>query len=350
MKTVTVAAFLLLAGSALTHAVSLAELPSALVSKVRSRFSEWKTMSHTSKRAFAQNLVAECKWADLDPEEVAQNIEQHAAINAEGDNGHQNGINCMSAFSREQFKAKFLRAKVPAEARNRPSAETGSSRQKRQTVPASWDWRSQGYVTPVQNQGQCGSCWTFSAAGAMEGALYKKNKVLPNISEQNLVDCVLGYGSDGCNGGWMTDAYDYSSKNKGVDSESSYPYKALQGTCKYTTAGNVGNVTKYTYTKANDEADLKAKLYSVGPIAVAVDATYMQSYTAGVFQCTNYTDVNHGVLLVGYGTDTSLGDYYLIKNSWGTSWGESGYIRVKRNAGYAVACGIPSYANYPLTF
>jgi len=346
MKTVLV----ILALLGVAHAISLSDVTSNMLEKVKGRFSEWRAKSPAEKRAFALNLLSECKW-NLNADEVTSNLDARGQTPEEV-GSHKNGINCMSAFSRMKFMETFLKAKVPASADGADRPVETVSRRKRQTVAASVDWRQKGYVTAVQNQGQCGSCWTFSAAGAMEGAIYKKTGVLQNFSEQNLVDCVRGYpsGSDGCNGGWMTDAYNYTKINTGLDKESAYPYKGVQSTCAYVSSANGGYVTSWTYTKQNDEADLKTKLASVGPMAVAVDASYWQDYVSGVFTCnsTTYKAVNHGVVLVGYGTDATAGDYYIIKNSWGTGWGEQGYIRVARNKGVTAACGIPAYANYPI--
>lgn len=260
----------------------------------------------------------------------------------------ETGVNCRSAMSHKAHKA-LQTVQVPDAAKNRPRGPVG--RVRRQAVPASYDARQSGLVGPVLNQGQCGSCWTFSATGAMDGAIAKKTGKLSATSQQNLVDCVTA--SSGCNGGWMTDAYDYSNKNNGVDNSTVYPYLAKQQTsCKYTTVGNVlPKMSNYNYTAQGDETDLKNQVYARGVIAVAIQAsdTAFQNYKSGVYSCSNFTGVDHGVLLVGYGTNTTSGqDYWIVKNSWGTTWGESGYVRILRNKGSSLACGLPDYANYPL--
>lgn len=262
-----------------------------------------------------------------------------------GTSTHTTGLNCFSILSADEFKAKYLTLKPSGDASS-PTRPT-ETRRRRQTVtvPASQDWRTKGYVSAVQNQGQCGSCWTFSAAGAMEGAIFKKTGKLPNLSEQNLVDCVTASG--GCNGGWMTDAYDYVIKTTGMANDTSYPYLAKQQTCAYTAAKKAGTVTKYAYTLQNDETDLQRIVGTVGPVAVGIDASNLTSYTGGIYTCPTYGGMDHGVLVVGYGTDTTTTpptDYWILKNSWGTSWGEKGFFRIKRNSGNQ--CGVAEAASY----
>ncbi|CAL8122206.1 unnamed protein product [Orchesella dallaii] len=261
--------------------------------------------------------------------------------------------NELLGMSREDFQG-ILKVQPPApESRaNESENSIGSSRAKRQTttLPASIDWRTKGAVTPVKNQGNCGSCWAFTATGALEGRIFQKTGKLPNLSEQNLVDCatnVNGQGCcSGCDGGWMTDAYDYVKINTGINGNATYPYETKQLTCRYKSTAKAGTATGYVYTAEDDENDLK-KAVAAGVVATAIDATELQAYVSGVFKCTKFEALNHGVLIVGYGTDASLGDYWLVKNSWGTGWGEKGYIRIARGKGYPDSCGIASASNYP---
>merc|ERR1712243_30090 len=173
-------------------------------------------------------------------------------------------------------------------------------------APDSMDWRDMGYVTPVKDQGQCGSCWSFSSTGALEGQHFRATGNLVSLSEQNLVDCSKNYG---CNGGDMQLAYDYILSNKGIDTE---------------------------VLPSGDEAALVDALASIGPIAIAIDASHMsfQFYSSGVYvenRCGNGDyDLDHAVLAVGYGSENGS-DYFLVKNSWGTSWGLKGYIKMARN-------------------
>jgi len=218
-------------------------------------------------------------------------------------------------------------------------------------APDSVDWRSQGYVTPIKDQGQCGSCWAFSAVASLEGQHFKNAGKLVSLSEQNLVDCSRKQGNQGCNGGLMDQAFTYIKVNKGIDTEESYPYKARDQKCAFKPANVGATDTGFTDIEAGNEGDLTSAIASVGPISVAIDASQssFQFYHKGVYvdrRCSS-TQLDHGVTAVGYGTDASSKlDYYIVKNSWGTSWGDAGYIMMARN--HKNMCGIASSASYPL--
>ncbi|XP_034241344.1 cathepsin L1-like [Thrips palmi] len=209
------------------------------------------------------------------------------------------------------------------------------------------DWRKKGYVTDVKDQGQCGSCWAFSTTGSLEGALFKKNKKLVSLSEQNLVDCSSE--NSGCNGGLMDYAFAYIKSNGGIDTEDSYPYTGLDGSCSYSKDNSAGTLSSFVDIKQFSESDLQDAVKKVGPVSVAIDASNwsFQMYSSGVYyepSCSS-TSLDHGVLAVGYGSDGRNKDYWIVKNSWGTSWGEKGYIRMARNK--KNNCGIASEASYP---
>lgn len=172
-------------------------------------------------------------------------------------------------------------------------------------------------MTPVKDQGQCGSCWAFSSTGSLEGQHFAKTKQLVSLSEQNLVDCSQKQGNMGCNGGLMDQAFTYIKENKGIDTEKSYPYEAEDRTCRFKAADVGATDTGFTDIKSKNEEALQQAVATIGPIAVAIDASHnsFQLYKRGVYneKSCSQTQLDHGVLAVGYGTEGS-DDYWLVKN------------------------------------
>lgn len=207
------------------------------------------------------------------------------------------------------------------------------------------DWRQKGAVSEVKNQGQCGSCWAFSTVGALEGLHAVKTGKLVEYSEQALVDCSHN-GNQGCNGGLMDYAFEYVEK-KGIPTESKYPYDARAERCQnYDSSFKIGG---FVDVPRQDPIQMKAAL-NVQPVSIAVAVnTDFQFYSSGVMDFTCPPNLNHGVLAVGYGHDEELGqDYWLVKNSWGTGWGENGFFRLLRTDEYGPQqCGILESASYP---
>jgi len=248
------------------------------------------------------------------------------------------GMNQFGDLTNAEFQAKYLTKMNATRSGDAFNLKGGAN-------PSSVDWRTKGYVTPIKDQGQCGSCWSFSAVGGIEGAHFKATGSLVSFSEQNLVDCSTAEGNQGCNGGLMDYAFKYVIKTGGLDTEASYPYTARDGTCKYKPATSGGTIKSFTDVTAGSEADLETAVATIGPISVAIDASHnsFQFYKSGIYNeplCSS-KNLDHGVLAVGYGSG-----YWLVKNSWGTSWGNQGYIEMtkdKRNQ-----CGIATAASYPI--
>jgi len=201
-------------------------------------------------------------------------------------------------------------------------------------LPTTFDWRDQKAVGDVRDQGQCGSCWAFSAVGNLEGLYAIKHQQLLDLSEQQLVDCDKDQ-DQGCNGGWMDNAFQYL-QSHGIEREADYPYTARDGKCKYNDSKGVFKVASFKDISQN-ESEIQRVLVENGPLSVAVDASSFQFYSGGINDCS-FSYLNHGVTLVGYGEEAGV-KFWTIKNSWGKGWGEKGYIRIPRGTG---ACGVNS--------
>jgi len=219
-------------------------------------------------------------------------------------------------------------------------------------APDSVDWSTKGVVTPVKNQGQCGSCWAFSTTGAMECQYAIKTGTLNSLSEQQLVDCAgFQYGCLGCNGGQMTGAMKYAAKEGGLCAESAYKYEAKDGTCKASSCGkkydaNKGYKAVTTHSSSALETATAEGCVSIG---IEADQTAFQHYSSGVLTGSCGTRIDHGVLVVGYGTSGSQ-KYWKVKNSWGETWGDRGYVLICRDCGKNGdngECGILDEPNVP---
>ena len=277
-------------------------------------------------------------------------IETH---NNREDNTYELGHNRFSHMSFDEFKDYIhLGLDIPKE--ETKSGNVLYLTQNLTALPASVDWTMQGAVTGVKDQGNCGSCWSFSATGALEGAYKIKYGTLVSFSEQNLVSCDTI--DSACNGGLMDNAFTWTKSNGGLCTESGYPYTSgttgQKGTCTTTCTKNTAVAPK-SFTdvaKNSDSALMTALVQQPVSIAIQADQPAFQLYKSGVLTGTCGSNLDHGVLAVGYGTWTDGTDYYKVKNSWGTGWGMGGYILIQRGnpqrcGECGILCGPPSYPN-----
>jgi len=306
--------------------------------------SQWDAFKsfHGKKYAASEDGLRRLIW-----EENLKRVALHNLEASIGKHTYTLAMNEYADLSGEEFLELVLGACViPKRNATRSSAFMKSDFI---TVPDSVDWRDKNLVTPVKNQRQCGSCWAFSTTGSLEGQHAKKTGNLVSLSEQQLVDCSGKYGNYGCKGGLMDNAFNYIKDNGGVDTEKSYPYEGRDGKCRFNPKNVGATCTGHVDIDEGDEEALTQAIATVGPISVAIDASHFsfQLYHEGVYferRCSSRR-LDHGVLAVGYGTDDGK-DFYLVKNSWGESWGQHGYIKMTRNR--KNNCGIATQASYPL--
>ncbi|XP_049751869.1 procathepsin L isoform X2 [Elephas maximus indicus] len=306
---------------------------------------QWNQWKSTYKKVYAANEEGSMRavW-EKNMKMIERHNQEHSkgkhgftmAMNAFGDKTNEEFRQLMNGFqSQKHKKGKLFHFHEPVFGH----------------IPTSVNWTQKGYVTPVKDQGSCHSCWAFSATGALEGQMFRKTGKLVSLSEQNLVDCSRPEGNNGCNGGLMDKAFQYVKNNGGLDSEESYPYTAKESrNCLYKPEFSAANNTGFVNIPPQEKALMNA-VASVGPISVAVDASLksFRFYKSGIyFDPACRLAVNHGVLVVGYGfegTDPDKNKYWLVKNSWGKSWGADGYIKIAKDRNNH--CGIARAASYP---
>jgi len=327
------------------------------------------TLPHAADLKAFEDFMAEYrKEYDTEEEKMAafrtfvKNLRLIEAHNAKAGGMSKLAVNAFADVEPEVFKSNKLGLKnKPADERRKFYNNLGVFRASGVAVPDSIDWRTKGAVTPVKNQGQCGSCWSFSTTGALEGRNQVLTGDLCSISEQQFVDCDTE-NDHGCNGGLMDYAFAFAEKHN-LCSEESFPYEGTDGKCPADLESTCkvcvpkGSVTGFQDVKSNDVDAMKEAL-SQGPVSVAIEAdqAVFQFYKSGVVtsaECGNQLD--HGVLAVGYGVDKddATGEdipYFLVKNSWGPSWGVDGYVKIsaKLTSAGLSECGILTQPSFPV--
>ncbi|PUZ36989.1 hypothetical protein GQ55_9G082100 [Panicum hallii var. hallii] len=271
---------------------------------------------------------------------------------AAGKHGHRLATNRFADLTDEEFRAARTGYRRPA-----PAAGSCAGRFRYENVsladaPQSVDWRAMGAVTGVKDQGDCGCCWAFSAVAAVEGLNKIRTGRLVSLSEQELVDCDV-YGEDqGCEGGLMDDAFQFIARRGGLASESGYPYNGEDGSCRSSAAAasRAASIRGHEDVPRNNEAALAAAV-AHQPVSVAINGAdpAFRFYAGGVLGGGGCgTELNHAVTAVGYGTAGDGTRYWVMKNSWGASWGEGGYVRIRRGVRGEGVCGLAKLPSYPV--
>lgn len=305
---------------------------------------DWQLWKVTYNKDFSVDEEDRCKvWV-----ENSEYIESHNR----GDHTFKLAMNKFGAMTREEFRNYNTFGRNINDLPRDLCVHNTSKEYLNVVLPDSVDWREKGVVTAVKDQGQCGSCWAFSAIGAIESLwAISKNKTPHGFSEQQLVDCSGSEGNYGCRGGLMDSAFAYVKKS-GITTEKAYPYKAVDQNCqKFLPVFTVSRCVDFDPIGGhlNDTEHFMEYIVAFQqPISVAVYAgnSFWQFYKSGIIDdpaCGNHDD--HGVVAIGYGKTDEDKTYWLVKNSWGTDWGMEGYVQVARNKNM---CGIAEFSSYPI--
>ncbi|KAI9198155.1 hypothetical protein LWI28_011126 [Acer negundo] len=308
----------------------------------------------------ALGIFVSQSWESLSKDYIKDNLEKEKRqeifkknteyikefnMDRDSDRPYKLKVNKFADLTKEEFHASHTGDR-------RLSIPRSVSYDKYQNLPDSIDWRNKGAVTPIKTQGKyCGSCWAFSAVAAMEGFIKISTGKLISLSVQELIDCDKGGANRGCNGGYSDHAFRFIIHNKGLTNESNYPYNGTDGTCnKKKAASHAAKISCFKQVPVNNEAAL-LKAVAQQPVSVVIDASCSEFkyYRSGVFTGNCGTKLLHAVTVVGYGTENGNGTrYWIVKNSWGTGWGENGYMRIQRDVNAPEGlCGIAMKASYP---
>ncbi|XP_017265113.1 cathepsin L.1 [Kryptolebias marmoratus] len=329
----------------LVAAAVLAVASCATISLEDLEFHAWKLKFGRSYSSSSEEIHRKQVWLDNRKLVLVHNIMADQGIKS-----YRLGMTYFADMENKEYRQLISKGCLKAFNTSLPRRGSAFLQLPEETsLPDTVDWRDKGYVTPIKDQKQCGSCWAFSATGSLEGQNFRKTGKLVSLSEQQLVDCSGDYGNMGCNGGWMDYAFQYIQANGGIDTEDSYPYEAEDGQCRYNPNTIGATCTGFVDVSQGDENALQQAVATIGPVSIGIDAGHasFQLYESGVYdepECSS-TELDHGVLAVGYGTKQGK-DYWLVKNSWGLEWGDKGYIMMSRNK--SNQCGVATAASYPL--
>jgi len=321
-----------------------------VIDEVYKHYNDYFVSSDTHMVSSPSNLLIN---EELKKKNLMENIVKVFNHNVDATKPYKIEINKYSYLNDDDFIKYFNIHPIVRD----PQAECSATSKKKlrsegKVPPSSVDWRNSGIVTPVKNQGHCGSCWTFSSTGAIEAHVKKTTGVSLDLSEQQLIDCARNYDNHGCNGGLPSHAFEYIKASGGIEAESSYPYKAAdEPGCNFEKGKVAAEVVSAFNITQGDEKELKKAVAFAGPVSITFQVVGdFRSYSSGVYvsnSCGNRPeDVNHAVLAVGYGHDDASGkDYWIVKNSWGPAWGDQGYFKIERGVNM---CGVAVCNSYPI--
>ncbi|XP_032089680.1 cathepsin L1-like [Thamnophis elegans] len=327
---------------ALIWLVSLRTLSTALDPTLEGTWRDWKA---THRKEYAQEEEESFRRAVW--EENLQMIQDH---NKQADLGKYNywlGMNHFGDLTNEELGKRLhcLLSHNVSKVKGIPFKSSENP-----DIPDHMDWRIKGGVTNVKDQGDCGSCWAFSATGALEGMHFKKTGKLISLSEQNLIDCSGDPDYKGCQGGFELEAFETVRKRGGINSEKSYPYDRTDGMpCRYNPEESITRCSSFGKIMEKDEKGLQEAVAKIGPVSVGIDAgsSKFGFYKSGIYREDYHGErqINHAMLIVGYNTTSEGKGYWIVKNSWSTLWGEKGYMRIVKGSNQ---CGIAEDAVFPI--
>ncbi|XP_025026403.1 cathepsin L1-like isoform X1 [Python bivittatus] len=327
---------------ALTWLVSLRTLSTALDPSLEGTWRDWKATHSKEYIKQEEESFRRAVW-----EENLRMIQDHNTQADLGKHTYRLGMNHFGDLTNAEINERLNCFRPDSDHATQKNVVVFKSSKTRQ-IPDDVDWRAKGYVTPVKDQGECGSCWSFSATGALEAMHFKKTGKLVSLSEQNLIDCSEEQGNIGCQGGLMNQAFEYVRKQGGINSEKSYPYDGLDDySCRYDPENSVTTCSSMGVIMTGDEEGLQQAVATVGPVSAAVDArsSEFHFYKSGIFKnpWLGDPDLTHAVLVVGYNSSSSK--YWIVKNSWSSFWGDNGYMHIEQGSNQ---CGIADMACYPI--